>query len=290
VSSPESHDFSNEDTLPERKRSELAPGWQPPALDVGRTHVARVYDYLLGGSTNFAVDRRLAEQICRVYPGARDTCRANRAFMVRAVQRATDLGIRQFLDLGTGVPFSPNTHEIAQEVAPESRVVYVDNDPVVLAHARALLDSDPSGSVAYVEADLRNPDAVLDDPLTQKTLDFREPIAIILVGVLHFVVDTDRPRQIIARLLDAVPQGSYIAATHAVFEYAPALMPLGNTLTRSGWQVRFRGIADFEEIVFSGLNLLEPGIVTASDWCPSPDDTLDPGVSTAVAAGMARKP
>jgi hypothetical protein len=252
--------------------------------------VARVYNYLLGGTTNFPVDRRLAEQICRVYPGARDTCLANRAFMCRAVQRAADLGVRQFLDLGTGIPFSPNTNEIAQRVAPESRVVYVDNDPVVLAHARAMLDSDPSGSVGYLEADLRDPDAVLDDPLTQKTLDFREPVAIMLVGVLHFLVDTDRPREIIARFMDAVPPGSYLIATHAVFEFAPALMPLGNTLTRSGWQVRFRGMAEFADIVFGGLDVLDPGLVTASEWCPNPDDPLDPRVSTAIAGGMARKP
>jgi hypothetical protein len=210
--------------------------------------------------------------------------------MCRAVRRAADRGVRQFLDLGAGIPFSPNISEIAQDVAPESRVMYVDNDPVVLAHGRAMMDSGPKGAVSYLNADLRDAAAVLDDPLTRRTLDFGEPVAVVLVGVLHFIVDEDRPREVIGRFMEAMPSGSYLIADHAVFDYANALAPLRTALVHSGWRVAFRDMAEFREIAFAGLDLLDPGVVTASDWCPDPEDALDPRTSTAVAGGMASKP
>src|ERR1017187_6507734 len=175
----------------------------PPAeIDTSRPHPARIYDYSLGGKNHFAADREIAEKAWASMPAGRTAARENRSFLRRAVRYlAAEEGIRQLLDIGTGLPATDNVHEVAQRVAPESRIVYMDNDPLVLAHARALLTSSPEGRTAYIQADLREPEAILSDPGAREVLDFGQPIALMLVAVLHFVPDEDKPAEIIATLL-----------------------------------------------------------------------------------------
>ena len=181
-------------------------------LNTGVAHPARVYDYWLGGKDNFAADRETAEAVIAVRPGIRRDIRENRNFLIRAVRYlAAEQGIRQFLDLGTGIPTSPNVHEAAQQAAPQCRVVYVDNDPIVLAHARALLASSDEGATAYLDADLRDPEPILR--VAGQTLDFSQPVAVILVGVLHLISDDEHPQAIIGRLLTATASGSYLLLT-----------------------------------------------------------------------------
>src|SRR5439155_7565350 len=180
-------------------------------IDTSKPHAARMYDYLLGGKDHFAIDRETAEKGIKLIPTGRTAARENRAFLGRAVRYlVAEAGIRQFLDIGTGLPSANNVHEVAQGLVPSCRVVYVDNDPIVLAHARALLTSSPEGKTAYIHADLREPDRILKDPATLRTLDFDKPIALMLVAILHFLPDEWDPRGIITTLLDALPSGSYL--------------------------------------------------------------------------------
>jgi hypothetical protein len=191
---------------------EPQPHW---ALDTGVPHTARVWNYFLGGKDNFASDRAAGERIAKVNPPVLELARASRAFLVRAVRHLTaEAGIRQFIDIGTGLPTFNNTHEVAQEIAPESRIVYVDNDPLVLVHAEALLTSAEPGVTHYVEADLHDPETILYE--AGKVLDFDRPIAIMLIAILHHIEDTDEARKIVRRLVDAVPSGSHLALAHAV--------------------------------------------------------------------------
>jgi hypothetical protein len=256
-------------------------------IDTGVAHPARVYDYWLGGKDNFAADREAAEQVIAVRPQIRADVRANRAFLGRAVRYlAAQAGIRQFLDVGTGLPSAENTHEVAQSVAPESRVVYTDNDPIVLAHARALLTSVPEGVTAYADADMRDTARVLGE--ARKTLDLDQPTAVMLVAVLHHIPDDDDPYGIVTRLVSAVPPGSYLVITHpasdvdteAVAEVARrynARVPAGQRRRSHGEVTRF----------FAGLELLEPGVVQTTQWRPAaPGDT----VPVPMWAGVARKP
>jgi O-methyltransferase involved in polyketide biosynthesis len=192
-------------------------------FDARVAHPARVYDYWLGGKDNFEADRIAGEETIAAYPAIRASARANRAFLARTVSYlAADAGIRQFLDLGTGLPTASNTHEVAQSVAPESRVVYVDNDPLVLSHARALLTSSPEGVTAYLDADLRDTDHILEQ--AAGTLDFGRPVAIMLLAILHYIPDLAEARRIVARLVDAVPSGSYLAISHAASDISPEAM------------------------------------------------------------------
>ena len=194
-----------------------------PEIDTTKPQAARMYDYYLGGKDNFAADRETAQALMKIVPTIRAAARENRAFLGRAVRYlVAEAGIRQFLDIGTGLPSANNVHEVAQRVAPSCRIVYVDNDPLVLAHARALLTSSSEGKTAYIEADLRDPEKILQHPLTRQTLDFTKPVALMLVAVLHFVRDADRPRQIVETLLGALPSGSYLVASHATPEHDPA--------------------------------------------------------------------
>ena len=186
---------------------------KPVLFDTSVAHCARVYDYWLGGKDNFAADRAAAEQAIRDCPDIVPASRANRSFLARSVQvLAADAGIRQFLDIGTGIPAENNTHDVAQAVAPDSRIVYVDNDPFVLVHARALLASHPDGATAYAEADLRDPERILG--LAAGLLDFRRPMAVLLLAILHHVDDEDDPHKIVATLMNAVPPGSYLVLSH----------------------------------------------------------------------------
>jgi S-adenosyl methyltransferase len=241
-------------------------------LDTGVPHIARVYDYLLGGKDNFAVDRAAAEEFVKVMPSILPGVREARAFLIRVVRfLAAEAGIRQFLDIGTGLPTTNNTHETAQRVAPESRIVYVDNDPLVLAHARALLTSSDEGKTAYLDADLRDDGAILAD--AARTLDFTHPVAIMLVGVLHCIPDADDPWAIVRRLMAAVPSGSYLIVGHPASDVqaTEAAQATQGLNTRLSEPVTFRPrdqVARFLE----GLELLEPGVVQYPQWRPGPDD------------------
>jgi SAM-dependent methyltransferase len=239
----------------------------PPEIDISRPHSARMYDYYLGGKDHFAADRETAEKVLANMPSARTVARENRAFLGRAVRYLTETGIRQFLDIGTGLPTTNNVHEVAQRIAPSSRAVYVDNDPLVLAHARALLTSAPEGRTAYIHADLRDPAAILSDSVTRDVLDFGQPIALILVAVLHFLLDEDNPASIIQTLLDALPPGSYLVASHVTQEHDPAGWAAGSrAYTAAGVRGQTRDSDEFARLAFSGLELVPPGVVLVSEW------------------------
>ncbi|MFB9236935.1 SAM-dependent methyltransferase [Plantactinospora siamensis] len=275
-------------------RPDQVPGVAAGRLDTSVMHPARRYNYWLGGKDNFAADRESGDQIAAVYPAIRTVARENRAFLRRAVRfLAAEAGIRQFLDIGTGIPTADNTHEVAQAVAPDSRIVYVDNDPMVLVHARALLTSSVAGATAYLDADLRDPDRILADPELRRILDLSRPVALMLIAVLHFLGDDDGPYDVVARLVDALPSGSYLALTHfttdflaadvterASTQFAGGRRPDGNPRSRAEIE-RFLG----------GLAPVEPGVVPASEWRPEvPADQLPPLHEASIYGVVARKP
>jgi S-adenosyl methyltransferase len=248
----------------------------PLPFDVTKAHQARMYDYYLGGKDNFAADRAAVDEHIKIYPDLVFTMRANRAFLGRAVRYLTaEAGIRQFLDIGTGIPTAGNTHEIAQAIAPESRVVYVDYDPVVLAHARALLTSNQAGATEYVDADLRDPGKILDR--AGQALDFTRPVAITLLAILHAIPDADDPHAIVAKLVDALPPGSYLALSHGGGDLLDPEARAGfdNVMSRMAQQtftLRERTqVARF----FEDMDLVEPGLVPVEQWRPEagPGDT-----------------
>jgi len=240
----------------------------PPEIDTSRPHAARMYDYYLGGKNHFAADRETADKVIAAMPGVRTGPRENRAFLGRAVRYlAAEAGVRQFLDIGTGLPTTNSVHEVAQAVAPDSRVVYVDNDPLVLAHARALLTSSPEGRTAYISADLRNPGEILSSPVVQSVLDFTQPIALMLVAVLHFVGDDYKPADLVATLRDALPSGSYLVASHVTAEHNQAGSAAGQRAYRGGGvPMRPRDRDEFAKLAFAGLELVPPGVVLVSEW------------------------
>jgi O-methyltransferase involved in polyketide biosynthesis len=247
-------------------------------LDTGVAHTARTWNYWLGGKDNFTADREVGEQILQFLPNMRITARADRAYLGRAVRYlAGEAGIRQFLDVGTGLPTADNTHDVAQSVAPESRIVYIDNDPLVLVHARALLTSTPQGVTDYVEADLHDPDKILQE--AARTLDFTQPVALTLLGVLNFVIDDDEAQAIVNRLLDAVPPGSYLAIAHASNEVNPAEAEAA----RQFWNehatppITFRSAQQITHF-FDRVELLDPGVVSCSRWRPEASDLDTPEV------------
>jgi hypothetical protein len=246
-----------------------------PDLNTSVAHPARVYDYWLGGKDNFAADREAAEAVIAVRPGILRDIRENRKFLIRAVRYlAAEVGIRQFLDLGTGIPTSPNVHEAAQQAAPECRVVYVDNDPIVLAHARALLTSTDEGATAYIQADARDPEAIVAE--AAETLDFGEPIAVMMLAVLHFIPDEDDPWGIVTRLTDAVVPGSYLTISSSTRDICTARMTQAASQFNSqrvAAQFILRTQAEIARY-FDGLELVPPGLVPVEQWRPaSPGDT-----------------
>jgi hypothetical protein len=256
-------------------------------LNPGVAHPARVYDYWLGGTDNFAADREAAEQVIAVRPAIRAEVRANRAFLGRAVRYLTaDAGIRQFLDIGTGLPSADNTHEVAQSIAPAARVVYADNDPIVLVHARALLTSTPEGVTAYADADLRDTGRVL--AAARQTLDLDDPVAVMLIAMLHHVPDDDDPYGLVARLVGAMAPGSYLVLSHPASDIDVAAVTevarRYNARVPAGQQRRSR-----EEVArfFTGLELLEPGIVPTTQWRQAEPAGAAP---VPMWAGAARKP
>ena len=268
--------------------------WQPAALDIDTSvaHPARVYDYWLGGKDNFAADREAAERVLAATPGLRQRVRENRGFLVRAVRwLAAEAGIRQFLDIGTGIPSANNTHEVAQAAAPTSKIVYVDNDPIVLLHARSLLTSRSEGKTDYISADLREPEKILADPATRQTLDFSQPIALMLVGVLHFLVDEDHPAQVVETLLDALPSGSYLVASHSTPEYDPErTAAAGRMYHQRGVPFKFRTGDELAEIAFRRLEMVEPGVVLVSEWRPEGEDPRPGEAEVSWNGGVGRKP
>lgn len=245
-----------------------------PELDTGTPHSARMYDYLLGGKDHFAVDRAAAEAAQRVLPTIRTAARENRGYMGRLVRHLTERGIRQFLDIGTGIPTSPSVHQVAQAAAPDTRVVYVDNDPMVLAHARALLTSTPAGRTHYIDADLREPEDITEQ--ASRVLDFDEPVAVLLVAMLHFVPDDWNPHDLLDRLAAPLCPGTYIAASHATADDSDdgSVERAIEIYRRSGIAMQARSAEEFEELLLDGArdaSLLAPGVVPVQDWRPTAD-------------------
>ncbi|MFC6023635.1 SAM-dependent methyltransferase [Plantactinospora solaniradicis] len=237
-------------------------------LDTSTAHPARRYNYWLGGKDHFAVDRESGDRIAAAFPTVRTAARQNREFLKRATGFLTRVaGIRQFLDIGTGLPTAENIHEVAQAIAPESKIVYVDNDPMVTSHARALLSGDPRGATTYLEADLREPEKILAHPQLRQTLDLGQPVGLMLIAVLHFVHGTGAATPIVRHLLGALPAGSYLVVSAATLDFHPpegaaiqeAMLADGRT---DVWARSRAEIAD----LFDGLELVEPGIVAVSDW------------------------
>jgi hypothetical protein len=240
-------------------------------FDTSRAHQARIYDYLLGGKDNYAADRAAAEEALTIYPDWAFTARANRAFLGRVIRYlAGEAQIRQFLDIGTGIPTAGNTHQVAQAIAPESRVVYVDYDPIVLAHARALLTSGEAGATAYIDADLRDTGTILTK--AAELLDFTKPVAVTLIAILHAIPDSDDPHAIVARLMDAVPSGSYLALSHLGPEFFdPETLREAQDVSgrRVQQQMTWRNREQVARF-FEGTDLVAPGLVRVEEWRPEP--------------------
>ncbi|MDN0200134.1 SAM-dependent methyltransferase [Streptomyces sp. S.PNR 29] len=241
-------------------------------LNTGVAHNARVWNYWIGGKDNYEIDQQVGEHVAGMFPVIREIARADRWFLGRAVRfLAEERGIRQFLDIGTGLPTGDNTHEIAQRIAPESRIVYVDNDPIVLAHARTLLTGTSDGVTDYIDADVHDPDAILER--AARTLDFSRPVAVMMLGVLNFVLDTDKARDIVRRVMAAIPSGSCLALTHPTFDadlggegQIPAMTFWNENATPPITARSREDVATF----FDGLELLEPGLVSCSQWRAGP--------------------
>jgi O-methyltransferase involved in polyketide biosynthesis len=258
-----------------------------PDFDTSVPHIARVYDYWLGGKDNFAADRELGERTLQAYPNLVYSVRANRAFLARTVRFFAEEGIRRFLDIGTGIPTANNTHEVAQRIAPDSRIVYVDNDPIVLSHAQALLKSTPQGRCAYLDADLRDPDTILAK--AADTLDFTEPVAIMLIAVMHFVADDAQADAIITKLTGACVPGSFVAISHVgrdidTDQQTEMVRRLNQSVAQKATMRDREGVTR----LFDGLELVEPGVVRVTDWRPGSD--LEAASPTGLWGGVARKP
>ena len=266
-------------------------GWAPRGIDISKPHSARMYDYYLGGKDHFAADRQTAEKAMRSWTAVRTAVRENRAFLGRVVRYLVqEAGVRQFLDIGTGLPSANNVHEVAQAIAPDCRIVYVDNDPIVLAHAQALLTSTPEGKTAYIDADLRDPEVILNHPATHRTLDLSQPVALMLVAILHFLTDDDGPRQVVNTLLDALPTGSYLTASHVTPEHDPAgVGGLERAYRDGGVPAQARTAGEFAALAFSGLRLVDPGVVLVSDWRPGHDRPRPPADQVNWYGGVALK-
>jgi hypothetical protein len=258
-------------------------------IDTSVAHTARVWNYWLGGKDNFAVDRQIGDRIIAQMPEIVDIARAVREFLVRVVRYlAGEVGIRQFLDIGTGLPTANNTHEVAQATAPECRIVYVDNDPLIMAHARALLTSTPQGVTDYVQADLRDPDTILAE--AAPTLDFVQPIALMLLGIMEHILDDDEAYAIVNRLLDALPSGSYLVMADPTTDIGGEVMVEAIRFWNENATppIKARSWQEYTRF-FDGLELLAPGVVSPSLWRPEPSDL---GVLAEVSnyCGVGRKP
>ncbi|MFC5835031.1 SAM-dependent methyltransferase [Nonomuraea insulae] len=268
----------------------------PGGIDITKPSISRVYDFMLGGKDNYEADRRVAELALGIAPDAPEAAHANREFLGRVVRfLAAEAGIRQFLDIGSGLPTQGNVHEIAQSAAPGSRVVYVDNDPIVLVHGRALLAVDDDATTV-VKADLRDPDVIIGDPEVRRLIDFDRPVGLLMFAILHHLADAEHPAELARRMVDRLAPGSYLAVSHfhnpglahpEVSRQAFAAERIFNeTLGTGRWRTR-------EEILayFDGLEMLEPGLVPLPEWRPVSDDQAEPGITYhTFVGGVARKP
>ncbi|MER6346850.1 SAM-dependent methyltransferase [Streptomyces sp. NPDC001595] len=257
-------------------------------INTSQPHTARIWNYWLGGKDNYEVDRAAGDQIRRLHPGIGEYARADRLFLGRAVHHlVTEAGIRQFLDIGTGLPTADNTHEVAQRLAPDARIVYVDNDPLVLAHARALLTSTPEGRTDYLDEDLRNVDAIIEH--ASKTLDFSRPVALILLGVVIFIGDDEDPYGLVRRLVDRLPSGSHLVLSHTIT--SPSMPDVDEAVkfwNQHGTPKLTQRTPEAVTGFFDGLELLEPGVVSCSRWRPAAADGSEPE-EVAMFGGVARK-
>jgi hypothetical protein len=279
--------------MTDRTTTPTGPRHEPAAIDTSVAHVARAYDYMLGGVTNFEVDRRAAERLSEVFPGGTETARrdvrAQRDFLGRAVRYlAADAGLRQFLDIGTGIPNADNVHAVALEVAPTSRIVYVDNDPIVLAHAHTLLRSE-TATTSFVDGDLREPEAILEQ--AGGTLDLGQPVGLVLVGILHLIPDEDDPYGIVARLLDALAPGSHLVVSHLPKDLEADKMAemarRSRQMMREPFVMRTHGeVSRF----FDGLEMVEPGLVQVDRWGRDVPEPAPGTWVTPLYAGVGRKP
>lgn len=260
-------------------------------IDTSRPHPARMYDWFLGGKDNYPVDEAMARQLLELNPLGREMAKCNRAFMHRAIRwLGSDAGIHQYLDIGTGIPTEPNLHQIAQEVSPDSRVVYTDNDPIVLRHAEALLRSSPEGLTDYIQADAREPDRIVEQ--AGKILDFDKPVALSLIALLHFVPDEDGAHELVRKLLEPLASGSYLVISHVTGDYDPAGSDKAAELYKAkGVPLALRSREQVGQF-FDGLELVDPGVSLVAEWRPElgevvfvPDNGLIPGF-----VGVARKP
>jgi len=264
----------------------------PEEIDTSIPHTARMYDYFLGGKDNFPADRAAAERVLKVAPELPLTLRLNRAFLHTAVRWTARRGIRQFLDIGTGIPTTPNTHDSAQSIAPECRVAYVDNDPIVLAHARALMGAKGAGRTTFTRADLRDPQAILDAPAVREVIDFGQPLALMLISILHFIKDEEKPYEIVRQLVDALPSGSYLLLTHASADSDPVRAKQAG---EEGWRNASAPITlrprDEIAAFFDGLEMVPPGLTLR--WNPDGEDidqVPELGDRILGYGGVARKP
>jgi hypothetical protein len=267
----------------------LVPGWAPANIDTSVAHPARMYDYYLGGKDNYQVDRDAAEEVLAILPEGRAMARANRAFLGRAVRLLAGSGIRQFLDIGTGIPGPGNTNDVAHAVAPDARVVYVDNDPIVLTHASALLARHDPKRTTVIQADLREPESILDHPDVRTVLDFGRPVAVLLIAVLHFVKDQEDPFGAVERIKAQLPSGSYLAVSHGTADFEPdratSAVQGYDRATAPFVLRRHQDVARF----FDGFEMLEPGLVQIPWW--RPDGPVEPGAEGIwIYGGVGRKP
>lgn len=265
-------------------------GHEPPVeIDTSKPHPARMYDWFLGGKDNYPIDEQMARQLLAVDARGRDMARVNRAFMHRATRWLAENGIRQFLDIGAGIPTEPNLHQIAQQTAPDARVVYCDNDPIVLAHAAALLRSTPEGATEYIQADARRPEVILE--AAGKVLDFDQPIALSLLALLHFLDDEDGAAELVDRLVDQLAPGSYLILSQTTGDFDPEGAAKAAAMYKArGMTLRPRSRAELTAF-FHGLELVDPGVSLSADWHPELGEVIDvPGDEPIPGyAGVARK-
>ena len=261
-------------------------------FDTTVAHPARRYDYWLDGKDNFAADRESGDKIAAAFPSIRTAVRENRAYLKRTVSYlAREAGIRQFLDIGTGLPTADNTHEVAQAIAPDARIVYVDNDPIVLTHARALLTSTRDGATAYIDADVRDPERILADPQMHETLNLSKPVGLVLLAIMHFIDDTEDPHAIVAQLVSALAPGSYLVMSHATYDPMPPeiVTRLKAAIAGTGEKGGPRDREQFAKF-FAGLDLVDPGVVPIGDWRPTPGTPVPAPADVGVYGAVARIP
>jgi len=264
------------------------PSWRPVRADLTRPSAARIYDYLLGGSSNFAVDREFAHRALEIFPGAREFARLNRLLLQRVVRFYVERGIRQFLDIGSGIPTVGAVHEVAQRAAPDSRVVYVDNEAVAIAHSQLVLAGNDHATV--VQGDMREPEHLLAIPELTEMLDLRRPVGVLMLAMLHFIPDEEGPEQLLARYRDLLAPGSYLAISHGTDQDVPEVAELGELYSTTATPATLRG-RDRIAAMLSGFELVPPGVVFAPEWRPESAEDVGPDPERAVSfAAVGRKP